>query len=122
MILKVKIWILLHFQVKSKDDLISHIGQNVACLGHYGSKGLQKLKEFGPRDITAKYQEDENTACAPIIEDGYSKLDHSRPQNILTLPQGTILHPRFPGNDWYLSFTEDAHMSVAILALRRTLI
>ena len=61
-------------EVSSKQDLISHISLSPACLGHYGDKGLEKLKDEGNKVIDAKYQIDENMACAPVIEEKCSKL------------------------------------------------
>ena len=75
-------------EVDSKDDLIEHIGQNIECLHHYGVTGLEKLKFEIPREFLVKYQEDDNIACAPVVEDGCSKLDHSMIEDIRTLPAG----------------------------------
>ena len=75
-------------EVNSKDDLIEHIGQNIECLHHYGVTGLEKLKFDTPRELSVKYQVDDNIACAPVVEDGCSKLDHSMIEDIRTLPVG----------------------------------
>ena len=78
-------------EVVSKQDLIEHIGQNADCLHHYGDKGIEKLKsDVVSREISVKYQEDDNIACAPVVEEGCSKLDHSMIEDIRTLPAGRL--------------------------------
>ena len=82
-------------EVNSKDDLIEHIGQNIECLHHYGVTGLEKLKFDTPRELSVKYQVDDNIACAPVVEDGCSKLDHSiiidRTCLIIVVPKSTYV-------------------------------
>ena len=78
--------------VESKSDLIDHIIHSDECFNLYGAKGLEKLKKDElPKVIEVQYQTDENIACAPVIEDGCSKLDHSNPKLIRTLSTETSL-------------------------------
>lgn len=89
----------------SLKGLINHINDTPTCLNFYGEKGLNLLlreledsevKEENDEDkaINPNYQQDENISCAPVIEEYCSKLDHSRPEAILTLSEDTYLVSR----------------------------
>ena len=77
-------------ELATKETLIEHIRQNTGCLQHYGgSQGIEKLKiDLNLNEFAVKYQIDDNIACAPVVEDGCSKLDHSMIEDIRTLPAG----------------------------------
>ena len=77
-------------ELATKETLIEHIRQNTGCLQHYGgSQGIEKLKiDLNLNEFAIKYQVDDNIACAPVVEDGCSKLDHSMIEDIRTLPAG----------------------------------
>ena len=77
-------------ELATKETLIEHIRQNNECLQHYGgSQGIEKLKiDLNLNEFAIKYQVDDNIACAPVVEDGCSKLDHSMIEDIRTLPAG----------------------------------
>ena len=77
-------------ELATKETLIEHIRQNTGCLQHYGgSQGIEKLKiDLNLNEFAIKYQVDDNIACAPVVEDGCSKLDHSMIDDIRTLPAG----------------------------------
>ena len=77
-------------ELATKETLIKHIRQNTECLQHYGgSQGIEKLKiDLNLNEFAVKYQVDDNIACAPVVEDGCSKLDHSMIEDIRTLPAG----------------------------------
>lgn len=84
-------------EVTSNGELIEHINKNVACMNHYGPEGLDELKSQTFKLIDANYQEDENSACAPVVEDCCSKLDHSKPELIRTLSSDHFLSPKIYG-------------------------
>ena len=77
-------------ELATKETLIEHIRQNTECFQHYGgSQGIEKLKiDLNLNEFAIKYQVDDNIACAPVVEDGCSKLDHSMIEDIRTLPAG----------------------------------
>jgi hypothetical protein len=77
-------------ELETKETFIEHIRQNTECLQHYGgAQGIEKLKiDLNPNEFAIKYQVDDNIACAPVVEDGCSKLDHSMIEDIRTLPAG----------------------------------
>ena len=94
--------------------LISHIEEAEKCYKVYGIDALNILKETAqsiisfengesvekrlPKEIIVQYQPDENESCHPVIEEGHSKLDLSKPKEIRTLPKGFYLMSSRPSN------------------------
>ena len=102
-----------HLKASNILGLINHIEETEKCYKIYNVTGIELLKEAAqniingeyedqikpPKDIIVQYQTDDNKSCNPIIEDGTSKLDLSKPREIRTLPRNHFLISRlFPSN------------------------